>query len=192
MELCNKHRFDLKRSNVEVERFCCQKTWLRFFFQTKVWVVAKHGRLRLCEVEIFTEPLPTVTQVGSRVKEGQGVKVDTLVLGRVCRHGDTASQNGFGTAVRNNRIMAKKCSRFSTCSVSYSGSSSSILGFVWFSQLISYHPATRKILPFSPKGPPFDEPLLGLTAWTCPVTQPSTNCYRWISQIHGDVFSPPI
>ncbi|CAK9071313.1 Uncharacterized protein SCF082_LOCUS35320 [Durusdinium trenchii] len=28
-----------------------------------VWVVAKYGRLRLCEVELFTEPLPTVTQV---------------------------------------------------------------------------------------------------------------------------------
>ena len=37
-------------------------SWPSFF--PEVWVVAKYGRLRLCEVEIFTEPLPTVTQVG--------------------------------------------------------------------------------------------------------------------------------
>ena len=35
----------------------------------QVWVVAKYGRLRLCEVELFTEPLPTVTQVGQLVKQ---------------------------------------------------------------------------------------------------------------------------
>ena len=38
----------------------CQPSDLHSF---EVWVVAKYGRLRLCEVELFTEPLPTVTQV---------------------------------------------------------------------------------------------------------------------------------
>lgn len=43
---------------VPVTRACFQESR-----GSTVWVVAKYGRLRLCEVEIFTEPLPTVTQV---------------------------------------------------------------------------------------------------------------------------------
>ena len=40
--------------------------------------MAKYGRLRLCEVEIFTEPLPTVTQVGgSRRVKGKMTKVSS-------------------------------------------------------------------------------------------------------------------
>eukprot|EP00913_Durusdinium_trenchii_P032744 g30652.t1 len=46
-----------------------------------VWVVAKYGRLRLCEVELFTEPLPTVTQVsfdyGASGNESVGANVIT-------------------------------------------------------------------------------------------------------------------
>ena len=73
VKLCNKHRSDLKkRSHVEflfLHSFVT--SWPSFF--PEVWVVAKYGRLRLCEVEIFTEPLPTVTQVGGSrsIKEGQ-------------------------------------------------------------------------------------------------------------------------
>lgn len=48
-------------------------------FFPEVWVVAKYGRLRLCEVEIFTEPLPTVTQVGgSRRVKGKMTKVSSV------------------------------------------------------------------------------------------------------------------
>ena len=76
--MCNKHRSDLKkRSHVEflfLHSFVT--SWPSFF--PKVWVVAKYGRLRLCEVEIFTEPLPTVTQVGGSRGQGKMTKVSSV------------------------------------------------------------------------------------------------------------------
>ena len=52
---------------VDIPFVACLPSDLRSF---EVWVVAKYGRLRLCEVELFTEPLPTVTQVGQQSPGG--------------------------------------------------------------------------------------------------------------------------